>query len=228
MIYGTPKGTITNNKGQFEISDVPNGGLLSVSMIGYSTIHVQINSEKKLYLTLYSNPSRLNELVVTAFANKKLGRNSNSSRFNPLVVAGHPTEKPNSKPSQLNEKVVTGYPIEKPKSVIGRASKSSIAFVEQMPSFPGGRDDLLKFLHDNIRYPQEAKKEGLQGIVIVSFMVEKDGSLSQIHTINDTVGGSLEQEAVRLIKAMPKWIPGQQNGEAVAVPYTLPIRFVLQ
>lgn len=86
----------------------------------------------------------------------------------------------------------------------------------------------MKYLHDNIKYPAEAHKEGLQGTVVVGFVVGKDGNLNDIHTINSPIGGGLEEEAIRLIKAMPKWIPAHQNGETVAVPFTLPIRFVLQ
>lgn len=225
LVVNTTEGAITNNKGEFEIDNVSEGGLLMVSMIGYSTIHVQIDSDKKLHLTLYSNPSRLNQLVVTGYSGENPKPNS---QLNEKVVTGHPIEKSTSKSSQLNPNYAIGYPIRNPQPVEEGASNSPIAFVEQMPSFPGGEEALTKFLRDNVRYPQQARKEKLQGNVYVSFVVGKDGSLSQVHTIGKTIGGGLEQEAVRLIKAMPKWVPGHQNGEAVAVPYTLPIWFVLQ
>jgi protein TonB len=97
-----------------------------------------------------------------------------------------------------------------------------------MPHFPGGKAALMKYLHDNIRYPQTARADHLQGNVVVSFLVGKQGRISQVQTLNDKVGGGLETEAMRVVGSMPEWIPGRQNGEAVDVLYTLPIHFVLQ
>lgn len=101
-------------------------------------------------------------------------------------------------------------------------------FVEQMPSFPGGEDALLKYLHDHIRYPAVARENGIQGTVVVQFVVGPDGAIRDVTTVSKTLGGGLEQEAIRVVKGMPKWIPGKQNGRAVNVQYSLPVRFVLQ
>ena len=99
--------------------------------------------------------------------------------------------------------------------------------VEQMPSFPGGDAELMKFLHDHMKYPAVAEENGIQGRVICTFVVERDGSITDVKVIK-SVDPSLDKEAVRVLKSMPKWIPGKQNGSAVRVKYTVPVTFKLQ
>lgn len=98
--------------------------------------------------------------------------------------------------------------------------------VENNAKFPGGEDARLKFIETKIKYPQEARKAGIQGVVYVTYVVEKDGSITNIKVLRG-IGGGCDEEAVRVIKAMPSWIPGTQRGEAVRVQFNLPIRFVL-
>ncbi|MFN2395112.1 MAG: TonB family protein [Bacteroidales bacterium] len=98
--------------------------------------------------------------------------------------------------------------------------------VEQEPEYPGGMDGLMKFLMENLRYPEEARNAGIQGTVFVSFIVEKDGSVSDVKVLR-SVATSLDEEAMRVAKAMPAWKPGRQRGENVRVQYNLPIRFAL-
>ena len=100
-------------------------------------------------------------------------------------------------------------------------------YVEQMPSFPGGDAALMRYLSKNIKYPPFAEENGIQGRVICSFVVERDGSVSDIR-IKRSVDPSLDKEAMRVVSAMPKWIPGRQNGQMVRVKYTLPVTFRLQ
>jgi len=99
--------------------------------------------------------------------------------------------------------------------------------VEQMPSFPGGQSALFQWLSSNIKYPVVAEENGVQGRVIVTFVVERDGSITDVKVVK-SVDPSLDKEAVRVTKSMPKWIPGKQNGSAVRVKYTLPVTFRLQ
>ena len=99
--------------------------------------------------------------------------------------------------------------------------------VEQMPSFPGGQGALMQWLSSNIKYPVIAAENGVQGRVIIQFVVEKDGSVSGV-TVAKSVDPSLDKEAQRVVKSMPKWIPGKQNGSAVRVKYTVPVTFKLQ
>ncbi len=96
-----------------------------------------------------------------------------------------------------------------------------------MPKFPGGTAGLMKYLARSIKYPTIAQKNKEQGRVIIKMVVGKDGSLSDIKVLR-SVSPSLDAEAIRVVGNMPKWEPGQQRGQAVAVEYTLPIVFRLQ
>ena len=99
--------------------------------------------------------------------------------------------------------------------------------VEEMPSFPGGTGALMSFLSSNIKYPVVAQENGVQGRVIVGFVVERDGSITDVRVMR-SVDPSLDREAQRVVKAMPRWKPGKQNGSAVRVKYTVPVVFRLQ
>ena len=99
--------------------------------------------------------------------------------------------------------------------------------VEQMPAYPGGQSALFEFLSKNIKYPVQAEAKGIQGRVIATFVVEQDGSISNV-AIAKSVDPLLDKESTRLINNMPKWIPGKQNGSAVRVKYTVPVTFKLQ
>ena len=99
--------------------------------------------------------------------------------------------------------------------------------VEQMPEFPGGQAALLKYIAQSIKYPRIATENGVQGKVFVSFVVDKSGSISHAKVVRG-VDSALDTEAIRVIKSMPKWIPGKQNGETVRVSFTIPINFVLE
>jgi len=99
--------------------------------------------------------------------------------------------------------------------------------VEQMPSFPGGNEALMKFLQESVKYPVVAQENGVQGRVVVSFVVERDGSITDVKVVR-SVDPSLDKEATRVVKSMPHWIPGKQNGAAVRVKYNVPVSFRLQ
>ena len=99
--------------------------------------------------------------------------------------------------------------------------------VEEMPQFPGGQAALLEYLAKNIKYPVVAEENGVQGRVIVTFVVERDGSITDVKVVK-SVDPSLDKEATRVVKSMPKWQPGKQNGSAVRVKYTVPVQFRLQ
>lgn len=99
--------------------------------------------------------------------------------------------------------------------------------VEQMPSFPGGAGALMKYLSENIKYPVVAQENGVQGRVVVSFVVERDGSITDVK-VAKSVDPSLDREAMRVVRSMPHWIPGKQNGSAVRVKYNVPVSFRLQ
>lgn len=97
--------------------------------------------------------------------------------------------------------------------------------VEEMPSFPGGPQALMEYLKDNVQYPPT--EACVQGRVIVSFVVEKDGSITDVKTVR-SVDPAFDREAERVVKAMPKWVPGKQNGILVRTRYNVPVTFRLQ
>jgi protein TonB len=99
--------------------------------------------------------------------------------------------------------------------------------VEQQPEFPGGQGELLAYLGKNINYPPIAQENGIEGTVVVRFVVNETGGISDIQIVRD-IGGGCGAEAVRVVKSMPKWKPGRQRGKAVKVYFTLPVRFKLE
>lgn len=99
--------------------------------------------------------------------------------------------------------------------------------VEDQPEFPGGDEARIRFLSENIRYPQMARESGIQGIVFVTFVVETDGSITNVRVLRG-IGGGCDEEAIRVIQSMPQWKPGRQRGRAVRVQFNMPIRFTLQ
>lgn len=99
--------------------------------------------------------------------------------------------------------------------------------VEQMPSFPGGTQALIEYLKENVTYPEEFEETCVQGRVVVSFVVERDGSITEAKVVK-SVYPSLDEEALRVVNSMPKWRPGKQNGNSVRTKYTIPITFKLQ
>jgi periplasmic protein TonB len=101
-------------------------------------------------------------------------------------------------------------------------------YVEEQPVFPGGESAFMKFLADSIRYPKEAKENGQQGTVYVRFVVERDGSISNIEVVKAVPGApALSQEALRVFSLMPKWTPGKMNGRPVRTEVIQPVKFML-
>ena len=96
--------------------------------------------------------------------------------------------------------------------------------VEQMPRFPGGERKLAEFIEEKMQYPKKCAEKGIYGRVIVAFVVERSGQLSNIRVVK-SVHRALDKEALRIVKLMPRWIPGEQNGVTVRVKYIIPIRF---
>jgi protein TonB len=101
------------------------------------------------------------------------------------------------------------------------------AFVERMPEFPGGDDGLILYLQKNIKYPKKALKKEVEGTVNVEFIVNENGSISKAKVVK-RIGSGCDEEALRVIKAMPKWTPGTHGGKNVRVYYTVPISFKLE
>jgi protein TonB len=116
---------------------------------------------------------------------------------------------------------------EGPKVIETPVQAEIFTVVEEQPGYPGGEEARIGFLQQNIKYPEEAKELGIQGRVFVTFVVEVDGSISDVRVLRG-IGGGCDEEAIRVVKAMPKWVPGKQRGVPVRVQFNLPIKFTLQ
>ena len=152
---------------------------------------------------------------------KPTNGNNNDGHTSPSQASSRPNK--TTQNGQKEPETVRSEPLNKPQPV-----NSTIVYdvVEQMPSFPGGISGLRTYLNQNIRYPAEAQENCVQGRVVVSFVVGKDGHISDV-TVLRSVDPSLDKEAIRVIRNMPRWSPGKQGGEPVRVRYNVPVSFRL-
>lgn len=131
-------------------------------------------------------------------------------------------------PPQINiVEVIEDEPQEEVPDVVYSESDDLFIVCENMPEFPGGQQAMLNYLKQHIVYPEDARQQGVQGRTIVQFVVEKDGSIANIEVVRTSGNKSLDKEAFRVVKSMPKWKPGSQRGKIVRVRYTLPVSFKL-
>ena len=113
------------------------------------------------------------------------------------------------------------------KTVVAKKNQKVFDIVEQMPEYPGGQAALFEFISKNVKYPEDAVKKKVEGKVFVTFVVDTDGKITDVSLLRK-VFPSLDAEAIRVISAMPNWIPGKQKGQVVRVKYTVPIMFRLK
>ena len=201
IVRGTHNGAMSDKEGKFTLS-VNKGDVLILSYVGMQTLHVPVQGETNLVVWMKEEVQNMEEMVVTGYASVGVGAAS-------------------SDPGKKVEAVV-----DIPK---GEAPQEEVVFqvVEQMPEFPGGMAECMKFLAHNIKYPVAAQQAKIEGRVIVQFVVGRDGSISNVEAIRG-VSPELDAEAIRVVSMMPKWNPGKQRGRAVAVKYSMPIMFRLQ
>jgi len=126
-----------------------------------------------------------------------------------------------------NDSAKTSTGIDDPKKGNDNSNFVFHGWVEVMPSFPGGEMEMMKYLSKNLKYPEQAKDAEAQGTVLISFVVDKEGQISNPN-VKRGIGYGCEEEAIRVIKNMPLWSPGKMNGQKVNVEYVLPIRFTLR
>jgi protein TonB len=162
-----------------------------------------------------------------------------SIRFTPPVIAPDEQVKSEMKSQdQLTESNVAisiadvagtdkGVDITEVTKKVTEVEEVPLLVVEQNPEFQGGYEAMLKFLHDKMQYPTLAQESGIQGTVFVQFVVSKTGKISNVKVLRG-IGGGCDDEAVRVVKEMPNWIPGRQNGQAVPVMFQIPVKFQLQ
>ena len=204
VVRGTTRGTLVDEKGNFEI-EAKKGDVLVVSFVGLQTQFLPIDFDSssagniRLGIHLKEDVQSMEEMVVMGMSPKSESAD---------VVFDMPIEEAMKAEKQQKEEVI-------------------FQVVEQMPEFPGGMYEAMKFLAKNIKYPAAAQEAKIEGRVIVQFVVQKDGSITGVQTVQG-VSPELDAEAIRVVSLMPKWNPGKQRGQAVSVKYTMPIMFRLQ
>lgn len=127
--------------------------------------------------------------------------------------------------TEVNQDTKIDIPVIEPEE--GPSEPEIFTIVEEMPTFPGGDQALLEFMGKNTKYPPLARENGLQGIVVVTFVVDEKGNINNV-TVLRGIGGGCDEEAIRVVKSMPPWKPGKQRGLPVRVQYNLPFRFTLR
>ncbi|MBQ7210469.1 MAG: energy transducer TonB [Paludibacteraceae bacterium] len=145
-----------------------------------------------------------------------------------IVENDEKVEEINIQSEDSQEDVEIAPPVEEKVEVEVEEDQTVFVIVETMPEFPGGQAELMKYLSNNVKYPVIAQENGIQGRVVCQFVVERDGSIANVEVVRSSNEASLDREAVRVIKSMPKWKPGKQRGKAVRVKYTVPVNFKLQ
>ena len=206
IIRGTTNGAMTDADGKFKLQ-VKKGDVIIVSYVGLQTQQLPVQSGANLVVWMREEVQSMEEMVVYA-AN---GEKAEKGKRGP-VVFDMPIEE------AMKEEIKQE-----------KAPQEEVVFrvVEEMPSYPGGMQKAMRFLAKNIKYPVTAQEAKIEGRVIVQFVVRRDGSVSDIHTVRG-VSPELDAEAMRVVSLMPKWNPGKQRGKAVSVKYTMPITFRLQ
>ncbi len=197
IVKDTSSGTMTKGDGRFALMLSP-GQEICVSFIGMKMEVVSVSKSEPKEKMIVLKPE--------------------STLVNELQVSGK---------GMGNKASVQSNTMQEPVKQKIDEHGDTFTVVEQMPEYPGGMKEFLHYLGKNVQYPAEAHKKGIQGRVIVQFLVKKDGSTSDFNVIR-SVHPLLDAEALRVLKAMPKWKPGTQRGEAVNVRYTIPVSFSLQ
>ena len=212
LVRGTTIRTLADKDGKFKLQ-VKKGDVIVVSYVGLQTQQISVNSAN-LVVWMDEDVQSLEGMVVYAAndAEAKAGKGG-------PVVFDMPIEEANKKVKYTEVKVE--------ETEVQQKEEVIFQVVEQMPEFPGGMYEAMKFLAKNIKYPAAAQEAKIEGRVIVQFVVQKDGSISGVQTVQG-VSPELDAEAIRVVSLMPKWNPGKQRGQAVSVKYTMPIMFRLQ
>ena len=199
VVRGTTNGTLSDADGKFELQ-VKKDDVLMVSYIGFQTQSLLVAGQANLVVWMKEDVQSMEEMVVTGMAQDGVGAKSVDPNKKVVAVV----DVPNDKPVIQDGEVFT--------------------VVEEMPQFPGGMAEAMKFLAKNIKYPVESQKAKIEGRVIVQFVVKENGKVADIKVMRG-VSPELDAEAIRVVGLMPEWVPGKQRGQAVSVKYTMPITF---
>lgn len=218
IIRNTTTGTLSDENGKFTL-EAPKGSVIVISFIGLQSCSLVVSpaegtSVMKAKIKMLEETTQTDEIVVVGYEKPEPESASQVKWYKAEEVVKN--EKNGSESAQQPQ---TG--------VKANTEEQVFTVVEEMPEYPGGMSEFMKFIAKNIKYPADALQGKVEGRVIARFVVCKDGSISDIEIMR-SVSPSLDAEAVRVLKLMPKWKPGRQRGRAVPVKFTVPVTFRLE
>lgn len=218
IIRNTTTGTLSDENGKFTL-EAPQGSVIVISFIGLQSCSLVVSpaegtSVMKAKIKMLEETTQTDEIVVVGYEKPEPESASQVKWYKAEEVVKN--EKNGSESAQQPQ---TG--------VKNNTEEPIFIVVEEMPEYPGGMSEFMKFIAQNIKYPADALQGKVEGRVIARFVVCKDGSISDIEIMR-SVSPSLDAEAVRVLKLMPKWKPGRQRGKAVPVKFTVPVTFRLE
>lgn len=218
IIRNTTTGTLSDENGKFTL-EAPQGSVIVISFIGLQSCSLVVSpaegtSVMKAKIKMLEETTQTDEIVVVGYEKPEPESASQVKWYKAEEVVKNEKNGPESA-----QQPQTG--------VKNNTEEQVFTVVEEMPEYPGGMSEFMKFIAQNIKYPADALQAKLQGRVIARFVVREDGSVSDIEILR-SISPSLDAEAIRVLKLMPKWKPGTQRGKAVAVKYTVPVTFRLE
>lgn len=218
IIRNTTTGTLSDENGKFTL-EAPQGSVIVISFIGLQSCSLVVSpaegsSVMKAKIKMLEETTQTDEIVVVGYEKPEPESASQVKWYKAEEVVKNEKNGPESA-----QQPQTG--------VKANTEEQVFTVVEEMPEYPGGMSEFMKFIAQNIKYPADALQGKVEGRVIARFVVCKDGSISDIEIMR-SVSPSLDAEAVRVLKLMPKWKPGRQRGRAVPVKFTVPVTFRLE
>jgi len=218
-----PANSMGNGSGLIVVPSSGQSQTFSYNITANGNIFIKVNSlnMKKEKITWHTNPEGF------ILENMFFQLQSDSRKYSELINWGKSQNTETTTSSNSYAPTVKSPTTQAPTLPSTNNDNKVFDSVDEMPSFPGGYQGLMAYLATNIKYPVVAQENNVQGRVIIGFVVEKDGSISDVKVIR-SVDPSLDREAQRVVKSMPKWKPGKLNGKAVRVKYTVPVVFRVQ
>ena len=224
VVKGTTAGTISDVAGCFKLS-VNETDSVVFTFIGYTALKMSAQNllaTNPMILEMSREAVGLGPVTVVAFGTKKGPASPTTANPPGVTVVAFGTKKDvSSEPASTASEQATPQPTSEAKDI---PETYQFMVVEEMPKFPGGQSELMKFISDNLTYPQIALENDVEGTVVCKFIIREDGSVYNAH-VDFTLDPSLDKEALRVINKMPKWEPGKQRGMPVPVEYSVPIEF---
>ena len=210
IVKGTTMGTMSDENGKFRLVNVPDDGVLVITYVGFESKVMQAVSGTDMTVKMLRKPVAIDTVQVP-----------------PPPPPPPPGSKQMAVPPPPPPPPAADKSTGTTKASAPETEGEKYVMVEEMPEFPGGEKEMMTWISSNVKYPPEAVKNKISGLVLVSFTVSGTGKVQNVKTVRG-VTPALDEEAVRVIKSMPDWKPGRQQGKPIDVEYTVPVQFMLE